>query len=144
MSKNETFSDELVNDFLDLYKSKDKITSDLLESQPCKILNFVFNNPSFTTIKKNLLETICKNPKILFDHEEYSILDKDELNLVIEHDNLDMKENDIFNYIIKWSTNKDEKVLHNLIKHIRFYQFSLSEFTNVVWKYQNLLSNELI
>ncbi|CAG8839324.1 9045_t:CDS:1, partial [Cetraspora pellucida] len=41
-------------DYIQIYL----ITSDLLESQSCKILNFVINNPSFTTIKKNLLETI--------------------------------------------------------------------------------------
>ncbi|CAG8706557.1 1062_t:CDS:2 [Cetraspora pellucida] len=125
------------------------ISSNLSQTHSCKILDFV-NTSLFTKLKDDFLNIICENPKILFDHEEFLLLDKDALRLVIEHDNLDMKENDIWNYLIKWSNDRcdniDElkEILCDLIIHVRFYQFGHKEFINHVWNYKNLLQDSLV
>ncbi|CAG8564718.1 11900_t:CDS:2, partial [Dentiscutata erythropus] len=53
----------------------------------------------------------------------------------------------IYNDLTKWTqTNFDEleKVLHNCIPHIRFYELSFSEFRLVETQYKNILPNNLL
>ncbi|CAG8687530.1 9513_t:CDS:2, partial [Cetraspora pellucida] len=69
------------------------INNNLFELQSYKILNFINTKSMFTKLKKSLLKIICKHSIVLFDYDEFLDLDKDVLKLVIEHDNLDMKEN---------------------------------------------------
>ncbi|CAG8527004.1 9424_t:CDS:2 [Cetraspora pellucida] len=135
---------EELKDFIQTYL----VNSELLQTYSCKLLNFINNNLVFTKLKKGLLETICEKPKILFNHKDFFLLDKDALKLIIEHDNLDMKESDIWKHIIKWGTNKDgdnlKEILCDLIDCIRFYQFLPNEFMDEVWNHKNILHNNLI
>ncbi|CAG8807692.1 17935_t:CDS:2, partial [Cetraspora pellucida] len=120
------------------------ISSDFLETHSYKILNFIDTKSMFTKLKKSIFKTICKKPKVLFDHDEFINLKKDLLKLVIQHDDLDMKENEIWKYLIKWSKNHSEESLLELINYIRFYQFIPNEFMNEVWNHKNLLSEDLL
>ncbi|CAG8780021.1 2764_t:CDS:2, partial [Cetraspora pellucida] len=95
---NELLIEELIDFIQDCL-----IGSDFLETQSCKILNFISNKSMFTKLKKSIFETICEKPKVLFNHDEFLDLEKDLLKLVIQHDDLDMKKNEIWKYLIKWN-----------------------------------------
>ncbi|CAG8726265.1 7921_t:CDS:2, partial [Cetraspora pellucida] len=110
--------DELSIEELNNFIQDCLIGSDFLETQSCKILNFISNKSMFTKLKKSIFETICEKSKVLFDHDEFLDLEKDLLKLVIQHDDLDMKENKIWKYLIKWSKNHSEE---NLVKDIINY-----------------------
>ncbi|CAG8765979.1 1406_t:CDS:2, partial [Racocetra fulgida] len=106
----------LVEDFKNLYESKERllITADeiliqslidivqsliiqncymFLQRSPIRMLHFITHYKQFNELNKAYLETICKNPSLLFDSDEFLSLEENALKLILECDNLDMKEN---------------------------------------------------
>ncbi|RIB28330.1 hypothetical protein C2G38_2137396 [Gigaspora rosea] len=134
-----------------------------LKQSPTKMIHFIIHNKQFNELKEAYLETICKMPKLLYDSEEFLLLEEDALKLILECDNLDMKESVIWEKLILWGTaqhtirnsemmcedtnNEDigilNKTLQELIKLIRFYQIDRKEFIHVIWDHKHLLSEQL-
>ncbi|RIB13538.1 hypothetical protein C2G38_2197610 [Gigaspora rosea] len=135
-----------------------------LQQSPVKMLHFIVHNDRFNELKEAYLETICKNPSLIFDSEEFPSLEEDALKLILNSDNLDMKEGAIWKKLIQWGiaqhttleskmtcedTNNEaikilKETLHELIKFIRFYQMDRKDFIPEVWDYKEILPNDLI
>ncbi|CAG8593503.1 23772_t:CDS:2, partial [Racocetra persica] len=66
-----------------------------LQQSPIRMLHFITHHERFNEIKEAYLETICKNPSLLFDSDEFLSLKENTLKLILERDNLDMKEKEL-------------------------------------------------
>ncbi|CAG8570014.1 32066_t:CDS:2, partial [Racocetra persica] len=144
-----------------------------LQKSPIRMLHFITTHENrFNELKEAYLETICKHPHLLFDSDEFLSLEKDTLKLILECDNLDLKESIIWKKLVEWgiaqhernmmcddnknddmicddtnnedTNNEDTKELHELTKLIRFYQMDPKEFVPEVWEYMDILPKGLI
>ncbi|CAG8776409.1 1610_t:CDS:1, partial [Racocetra fulgida] len=102
-------------------------------------------------------DLVCKNPKTVFESEEFLKMEEDHLIRFLKSDDLRLDEFVIWKYLVKWGvknssilTNdlakwestdfkKLEKTIHNCIPHIRFFQMSLHELRLVKTQYKNIL-----
>ncbi|CAG8692366.1 20984_t:CDS:2 [Cetraspora pellucida] len=81
-----------------------KYCKNFLRQDPIKILHFIIRHEIFNEFKKISLEIICENPDLLFNSDEFFSLEKDVLILILNCDDLDMKEIDIWKLLVRWGT----------------------------------------
>ncbi|RIB21618.1 hypothetical protein C2G38_2034232 [Gigaspora rosea] len=143
-----------------------------LQLHSIKIFNFLFVNSEFFTLNNELervielkeifLKTVCENPQLLFNSTEFISLEKEALILILNCNNLDMKECEIWDRLIEWGiaqdptqesdvtkyTNEDfrklKNKLHELIQLVRFHQINGEEFMLKVWPYKHILPDNLV
>ncbi|CAG8706411.1 5417_t:CDS:2, partial [Racocetra fulgida] len=160
-------SETLVEDFKNLYEFKERllITADelliqslidivqsliiqnyymFLQRSSIRMLHFIAHYKQFNELNEAYLETICKNPSLLFDSDEFVSLEENALKLILECDNLDMKESIIWKKLVQWGKAQHEQKLHELTKLIRFYQIDPKKFVPEVWEYMDILLKDLI
>src|SRR5206468_3071371 len=107
------------------------------------------------------LEKICEKPKILFDSDKFINLKAPLLELLLKRDDLNMDEIEIWESLLKWcfaqqnvknnpnEWNKDditkiERSLYRFIPLIRFYDIGPADFFYKVYKYKDILPQDLI
>ncbi|PKK74706.1 hypothetical protein RhiirC2_846620 [Rhizophagus irregularis] len=159
-------SDEL--EFFNLCKHVQKVLiekeSEWLLQNLLPILKILSTHQTFTILFDYLLKIICSNPQLIFgNHNKFLELDENIMIQLLKRDDLEMEEIDIWNYLIKWGIYKTnhlkeenltnwikqdfkdlEKVLHNCIPLIRFFQISSTELYDKVRKpYKKILPKEL-
>ncbi|CAG8568325.1 12403_t:CDS:2, partial [Gigaspora rosea] len=116
---------------------------DFIHQVPIKMLHLISHHEKFSELKETCLETICEDPNLLFDSDEFLSLEEDALKLILECNNLEMKECVIWKHLVRWG-NAQQKILHELIKLIRFHQMDRKEFMDEVWPFRDLLPDKLI
>ncbi|CAG8561721.1 8567_t:CDS:2 [Racocetra persica] len=72
-----------------------------LEQSLMKVLCFIVHN-KFDELNDAYVETICENPDLLFDSEEFLSLEGEALKLILKCDNLDKEESVIWKQLVKW------------------------------------------
>uniref|UniRef100_U9UPW0 BACK domain-containing protein n=1 Tax=Rhizophagus irregularis (strain DAOM 181602 / DAOM 197198 / MUCL 43194) TaxID=747089 RepID=U9UPW0_RHIID len=132
-----------------------------LYQKPTGILETIHQHESFTDLWNFCLETICKEPKILFDSDKFVNLKEPLLELLLKRDDLNMNEIEIWESLLKWSFsqenmendptkwNKDditkvERSLYRFIPLIRFYDIEPTDFFYKVYNYRDVLPKDLI
>ncbi|CAG8459673.1 14929_t:CDS:2, partial [Acaulospora colombiana] len=109
-------------------------------------------------LQEYCLQLICKEPRYLFDSDEFLTMDETLLIPFLKLDNLQISEVEIWNHIIRWGiaqtpllpqthitnwTTDDfdalAKKLKNCMPYIGFSQISSSDFFDKVWPYRNIL-----
>src|SRR5437868_9231759 len=135
--------------------------SEFLQQNPAGILETVYQHETFTDLWNFYLETICEEPKVLFNSDSFINLKAPLLELLLKRDDLDLNEIDIWESLLKWCfaqqnmTNdpmrwskeditKAEKVLHRFIPLIRFYDIEPTVFFYRVYCYKDILPQDLI
>uniref|UniRef100_U9U136 Kelch-like protein 17 n=1 Tax=Rhizophagus irregularis (strain DAOM 181602 / DAOM 197198 / MUCL 43194) TaxID=747089 RepID=U9U136_RHIID len=163
-----TASDELVLMDLVDYIQEYIISLDRIWYQ--KNLIQVFNTVScyegvFEKLRDHCIELISVDPQLLFNSEEFSILQEEALILILKQNKLQIREVELWNYLIQWGifqshlfedkTTKDlinwssedfetlEKILHNSVPFIRFFQMLPEEYFYKVRPYKKLLPKQL-
>ncbi|CAG8612642.1 33408_t:CDS:2, partial [Gigaspora margarita] len=96
-------------------------SSDFIEQVPIKMLHLISHHEKFNELKETCLETICETPN-------FSMMDEDPKDEDIKNKGIDIL----------------EKILHELIKLIRFHQMDRKEFMDEVWPFRDLLPDKLI
>ena len=103
----------------------------------------------------------CDEPKILFDSDKFINLPAPLLELLLKRDDLNVDEIEIWESLLKWcfaqqnmkndpakwskeDITKIERSLHRLIPLIRFYDIEPTDFFYKVYKYKDVLPQELI
>ncbi|CAB4400358.1 unnamed protein product [Rhizophagus irregularis] len=123
-------------------------------------------------LEEQVLKLACKDPRIIFKCKGFLQLNEGFLIRLLKRNDLELNEINIFYYLIKWgiaktglTLNKEkfsslildidtrkwtpidfmnlEKTLRNCIPHIRFYQMSLGDYTEVKNKFKDILPNGL-
>ncbi|KAF0449311.1 kelch-like protein 17 [Gigaspora margarita] len=139
-----------------------KNCEDFLRQDLIKLLNFIIRREAFDEFRKISFEIICKDPDLLFNSDEFPTLEKDVLVWILNYDDLDMKESEIWKRLIKWRIAKHstfqndmtkftledfktlKETLYKLIQLVRFHQINGAEFMLEVWPYRYLLSESLV
>ncbi|RIA86131.1 hypothetical protein C1645_741087 [Glomus cerebriforme] len=139
--------------------------SEHLYRNPLKFLHILLNNNHneiFSNLRDHCIDIICENPlKFLFNSNEFLLLDKSILSLILNQDFLDVKEEiQIWNYILKWGIaqmpssqlilktinnwsqeeiNTLKEILYDFIPLIRWLDIPLNDIMNKVAPYSNIL-----
>ncbi|CAG8641043.1 23212_t:CDS:2 [Gigaspora rosea] len=113
-----------------------------LKRCPVKILNFIAQHERFNELREVYLETICKYPLLLFDSEEFPLLEEDALKLILKCDNLDVKECIIWKKLVKWGF-AQHATLENKMA-CRDTRIDRKEIIPEVWDYKDILPNDLM
>ncbi|RGB42987.1 hypothetical protein C1646_661813 [Rhizophagus diaphanus] len=133
----------------------------LVQQNYVKIYNASIKYEGFGVIQEYCEELICKSPELMFESNDFHLIDESLLNIVIKKE-LAYKEIEIFNYVINWGMKQRPQInskiseltqedyeelknrLHELLKHIRLFTLTSDEFYNVIWPLRKLFSNDLI
>ncbi|CAB4381435.1 unnamed protein product [Rhizophagus irregularis] len=158
-------SDELnlqkLNDYIQTYLINNQ--AEYLKNDPVGVLQIVFRYEGCENLRKFCLDTICKDPKILFESPKFTSLEKDLIILFLKNNKLEMEEIDIWEFILKWALarmstqhNVDdlsqwmsnnfeelEKILHDLIPHIRWFQIPGKVFWRKVNQFEAIFPKQL-
>ncbi|EXX77212.1 BTB/POZ domain-containing protein [Rhizophagus irregularis DAOM 181602=DAOM 197198] len=158
----------IVSDELKL-KQLTKITEDFivenyqqfLQNDPVGILQIVYYNKSLVNLQEFCLETICSDPKILFNSDKFINLPAPLLEVILKRDDLNLAEIEVWENLIKWGLaqektlgqdvtkwnqenfNHFQRILYKFIPLIRFYEISSDDYFNKVKPYKKVLSKEL-
>ncbi|GBB97401.1 hypothetical protein RclHR1_02990002 [Rhizophagus clarus] len=92
-------------DDLDIHSLITYIQEYLIEHQTensTGIHEIVYQHESFTNLWNSCIEKICKEPKILFDSNNFINLKTPLLELLLKQDNLNIDEIEILNGLLKW------------------------------------------
>ncbi|GBC09564.1 hypothetical protein RclHR1_08990008 [Rhizophagus clarus] len=132
-----------------------------LQNDPVEILRIVYYNKLLVNLQEFCLETICSDPKILFNSDKFINLSAPLLEIILKRDDLNLPEIDIWESLIKWglaqgeTLNQDvtkwnqenfyhfQRILYKFIPLIRFYEISSDDYYNKVKPYKKILSKEL-
>jgi hypothetical protein len=138
--------------------------TEFLQQNPAGILETVYQHETFTDLWNFCLEKICKEPKILFNSENFVNLKAPLLELLLKRDDLYMDEIEIWESLLRWcftqqnmrndqndpkkwnkeDITKIERSLHRFIPLIRFYNIKPTDFFYKVYCYKDVLPQELV
>ncbi|EXX62420.1 hypothetical protein GLOIN_2v1775373 [Rhizophagus irregularis DAOM 181602=DAOM 197198] len=135
--------------------------TEFLYQNPTGILETVYQHETFTDLWNFCLEKICEEPKVLFDSDKFIDLKAPLLDLLLKRDDLNMKEIEIWENLLKWcfsqqnvknepskwnkeDITKIERALYRFIPLIRFYDIEPTDFFYKVYCYKDILPQDLI
>src|SRR3984957_10253782 len=135
--------------------------ADFLQQNPTGILETVYQHETFTSLWDFCLENICKEPKILFHSDKFINLKAPLLELLLKRDDLHLDEIEIWESLLKWcftqqnmkndptkwskeDITKIERTLYRFIPLIRFYDIEPTDFFYKVYRYKDILPQDLI
>ncbi|CAJ0868327.1 4923_t:CDS:2 [Entrophospora sp. SA101] len=137
--------------------------SDWLKRNVVHVHRLVHSNENCSRLKNFCLEIICNDPFTLFNSKEFYSFDETLLIPLLERDNLQIPELEIWNYLIKWAVVNEqdkiivedkqieisswgkeeftelENILHNCIPLIRFFHISASDFYDKILPFSQIL-----
>ncbi|POG62912.1 hypothetical protein GLOIN_2v1691014, partial [Rhizophagus irregularis DAOM 181602=DAOM 197198] len=160
----------MASDELNLQKLSDYIQTcwidnrvEYLKNDPVDILQIIFRHGGCEDLRKFCLNSICENPKILFESPKFTSLETDLIILFLKNNELEMEEIEIWEFVLKWALarmstqyNVDnlsqwtssnfkelEKILHDLIPHIRWFQIPAKVFWRKVNQFEPIFPKQL-
>ncbi|PKK67261.1 hypothetical protein RhiirC2_575253 [Rhizophagus irregularis] len=160
----------VASDELNLQKLSDYIQTYLIDNQAeylkndtVDVLQITFRYESCEGLRKFCLDSICEDPKILFESPKFTSLEKDLIILFLKNNELEMEEIEIWEFVLKWalarmstqhnvdnlsqwtSSNFEEleKILHDLIPHIRWFQIPSKLFWRKVNPFKSIFPKQL-
>ncbi|RHZ73536.1 hypothetical protein Glove_230g210 [Diversispora epigaea] len=125
------------------------------------VYNSVFINNEFKNLKKFCDNIIVKNPKLIFESNEFTSLHESALVSILKRDDLHMIESEIWDYLIKWGTaqnlNLPEKleewsaenfttlktILQQCLPFIRYFHISNVDVMDKIKPYKKILDKQL-
>ncbi|CAG8687287.1 18902_t:CDS:2, partial [Racocetra persica] len=127
-----------------------------------QVFNTVSCNGSlFGRLLSHCINLIISEPRLLFFSKDFGLLQEEALISIISNDNLQMKEIEVWESVIRWGLAQTdikepepknwsleeiqelEKILRKSVQHVRFYQLTCTEYYYQVRKYKKLLPKEL-
>ena len=158
IAANELSLQELTN-YLQIFLIENK--ANLMEQNFNLICQTSYENDSFMELQKYCNDLISKEPDKIFKSLNFSSISEKLLVSLIQSDNLQMSEIQIWECVIKWGlaqnpelpsdptnfSKEDFKALKNTLQQcipfIRFYNLSSKEFSGKVLPYRKILPKEL-
>jgi len=162
--------------------------SDWVKRNVVKVHRTIYPYDGCKRLQSFCLETICKNPLLVFESKDFPSFEEALLLPLLSRDDLQTDEIDIWDHLVQWGltqmhtstsissasslttvsssnnsnatinvnhtiseianwTNEDfmelERILHNCIPLIRFFQISSSDFYDKVWPFNKILPENL-
>ncbi|GES83732.1 carbohydrate-binding module family 13 protein [Rhizophagus clarus] len=125
------------------------------------IYQMSFNNDSFLDLQKFCTELISKQPEKVFNSTDFALIPEKALISLIQHDNLQFSEVQVWEYVLKWGiaqypelssdpsnySSNDFNALKNTLQQfiplIKFTEFTPKEFLDKVFPYRKVIPEEL-
>ncbi|RHZ45832.1 hypothetical protein Glove_646g4 [Diversispora epigaea] len=125
------------------------------------VYNSVFKQNKLNNLKKFCNDIIAKHPSIIFESAEFTSLHESALVSILKRDDLQMKESEIWDYVIKWGTaqnpNLPEKLekwsdenfitlkatLQQCLPLVRYFHISNSDVMDKIKPYKKILDKQL-
>ncbi|CAB4475430.1 unnamed protein product [Rhizophagus irregularis] len=101
---------DVVEDYL--LQDLDKLLKHFIQVQ-----RFATQHHHFTKLHAFCAKTIEQDPSIVFQHEEFNLITQDTLISLLKHDNLTMREIDLWNKVIEWGKAQDSCLLSTEIEN---------------------------
>ncbi|RHZ73608.1 hypothetical protein Glove_230g208 [Diversispora epigaea] len=126
------------------------------------VYHSIFDHNKFKNLEKFCNDIIVKNPSIIFESVEFTSLQESALVSILKRDDLQMKESEIWDYVIKWGTAQnftlpekfeewsDENImtlkttLQQCLPLIRYFHISNSDFKNKIEPYEKILDKQIL
>jgi hypothetical protein len=120
-----------------------------------------FQSNSLLGLQQFCTDFMDKSPEKVFKSLDFTSLSEAYLTLLIKRDDLQMKETEIWDHVLKWGLEKNpallsdpitwsdddfkimENTLQNCLPLIRFFSFSSKDFSQKVHPYKKLLKQKL-
>ncbi|RHZ73580.1 hypothetical protein Glove_230g76 [Diversispora epigaea] len=125
------------------------------------VYHLIFKNNEFQNLEKFCNDIIAKHPSIIFESAEFISLHESALASILKRDDLQMKESEIWDYVIKWGTAQNstlpEKLkewsdenfitlkttLQQCIPLVRYFHISNSDVMDKIKPYKKILGKKL-
>jgi hypothetical protein len=148
-----------LNDYLQKYLIENK--SEWMEKYFELIYRTSFQSNSLLELQNFCTNIMAKYPEKIFKSLDFTSLSEKSLISLIKRDDLQMREIEIWEHVLKWGLEKnstllpdpttwsddDFKIMENTLQHclplIRFFSLSSDEFVQKVRPYKKLLSHQL-
>ncbi|GBC06528.1 hypothetical protein RclHR1_00690018 [Rhizophagus clarus] len=145
--------------FIETFLVKSK--KDLIEQNFDLIYRISFENNSFLELQKYCNNIISKEPNKIFNSPRFSSIPEKLLITIIQNDNLQMSEVQVWKHVIKWGLvqnpelssdpknyseedfNALKNTLQRCIPFIRFHNLTSKEFSRNIIPYKEILPKEL-
>ncbi|RHZ85949.1 hypothetical protein Glove_58g62 [Diversispora epigaea] len=155
----------IASDELQLLEAYQQLEERLLENKlawkPRDIIT-ILQHDHFTTLYNNAIRLVCRNPKIIFESEDFFEMKEIHLINLLKCDELELEEIKIWEYLIQWGIENTNSILDydftkwtpenfmdlkntlcNCISHVRFFQMSPGDYTEVKAHFKDILPNGL-
>ncbi|CAG8543175.1 10475_t:CDS:2, partial [Acaulospora morrowiae] len=153
-------SDEL--QLLEVYQQLEKrLLKDRWAWKPKDIIA-ILQHEHFTTLYNVSIGFVCRNPKIIFESEDFFNMKEVHLITLLKCDDLEIEEIKILEYLIQWGIKNTNSILDyditkwtpenfrdlkntlcNCIPHVRFFQMTPSDYTKVRAYFKDILPDGL-
>lgn len=152
-------------DELQLLEVFQQLESRLLENKlawKSKDIIMALENDQFTNLYNFALGLTYRDPKIIFESEDFSSMKETQLIQLLECDDLELEEVQIWEYLIKWGIKNTDSILYddlanwtpenfidlkntlrNCIPHIRFCNMSPDDYTKATRRFKSILPDGL-
>src|SRR6266542_1038406 len=137
--------------------------AEYLKNNPIEVLQIVFQYKGCEDLCKFCLDIIYENPKIFFESPKFITLEKDLIILFLKNNELKLEEIEIWEFTLKWALAKMstqhnvdnltqwtssnfeelEKILHDLIPHIRWFQIPAKTFWQKMNQFEPIFPKQL-
>ncbi|RHZ58574.1 hypothetical protein Glove_372g33 [Diversispora epigaea] len=125
------------------------------------VYHSIFMNNKFKNLKKFCNDIIVKYPKLIFESNEFASLHESALVSILKRDDLQMKESEIWDYLIKWGTAQNptlpkkleewsarnfttlKTTLQQCLPLIRYFHISNSDVMDKIKPYKKILDKQL-
>lgn len=133
----------------------------LFRKEPVGILKIVHEHQSFNNLREFCLETVCHQPEILYNSDDFINLPDHLLEVILKRDDFNLIEIEIWELLIRWglaqnnSLDEDPSkwnhenfrsfavILGKFIPLIRFCEISSVDYINKVKPFEEILPKEL-
>ncbi|RHZ73642.1 hypothetical protein Glove_230g67 [Diversispora epigaea] len=125
------------------------------------VYHSIFKHNKFQNLEKFCNDIIIKHPSIIFESVEFTSLHESALVSILERDDLQMKESEIWDYVIKWGTAQNPTVpkkleewsdenfmtlkatLQQCLPLVRYFHISNSDVMDKIKPYKKILDKQL-
>jgi hypothetical protein len=135
---------------------------EFIYKDPVSTLQAIYQHEPLEDLKNYCLDVISEEPTILFSSENFPSLEKPIIIMIIQRDDLNMEEIDIWDSLLRWlfvnylNIGQDDstwsledlknakQIINEYIPFMRFYDISKEDFYLKVYPYRNLLPQDLL
>ncbi|RHZ75087.1 hypothetical protein Glove_217g16 [Diversispora epigaea] len=168
MDTNDMFKLMIAANELEFEELSGKLENNLIESYApwlkihfASVYHSIFEHNKLKNLKKYCNDIIAKNPSIIFESAEFTSLHESALVSILKRDDLQMKESEIWDYLIKWGTARNptlskkleewsdenfftlKTTLRQCLPLIRYFHIPNLDVMNKIKPYKKILDKQL-